>query len=186
MKRIIITITAILAAVAMNAQQVDIKQLHRAGPDAVYNLLGNPVGESWTTYEQEGIMCLGSQTKYGYGPSGVIVTLLKDSYALESFKTENPRYLFLTDFVQGGVKVGDPVSKLENVDFAHTRYGRNKMENDFKFVRTTETGKAVYKIFAKEYQSFTIYAKNGKIISILYSSKQELPDKYDTNNLLFK
>ena len=186
MKRIIITITTILAAVAMNAQQVDIKQFHKAGPDAVYSLLGNPAGEKWTTYEDEGVMCLGSQTKDGYGPSGVIITLLKDSYALESFKTENPKYLFLTDYVQGGVKAGDQLSKIQNVDFVHTRYGRNKAENGLKFVRTTETGKSVYSIFAKEQQSFILYVKNGKILSILYESKPELPDNYDTSNLLFK
>ena len=96
----------------------------------------------------------------------------------------------LSNFIAGGVRVGDKLSKIRNFDFSKTKYGRNKVENglkttDFAF-KILDKYPVNYVIFEKEGTIVFLCVQHGIIKAISFISTEDLPyEGYDSNNNIF-
>lgn len=111
---------------------------------------------------------------------------------LEGFEIANNRVKVLTNFITGGVKVGDSFSKVLNANFIHTKYGKNNSKNGLQ----TETGyllscggvdiNSTHILFKEEYQYFVFTVENNIIKAIAMYSKDDCPDEgYSYSNSVF-
>ena len=188
MKRLIFFLFAAFMAITAFAQ-TDIKAFDRIGPDAVLDKLRAlnfysdmaPADLAWT--ENDGELFLESIRGVYLNPS---VTLSEGTYRLTGFETTSSEFLFLTDYVSGGFRVGDSISKLLGVDFSQSKYGRGNSLNNCRFEMKTASGKDVYVIFGEELYHISMTVKDGKIDSIIYIRAQEEPyENYDYSIELF-
>ena len=188
MKKILfLVITAFITNAAF--AQTDIKVFDKIGPDAVLDKLCaldfyleiDPFDFTWT--ENDGELFLESTRGEYLDPT---VVLSEESYRLTGFETTSGEFLFLTDYLPGGFRVGDSISKLLGVDFCRTEYGRGKSLNNCRLEGTTASGKEVYVIFGEELYHLSMTVKNGKIDSIVYIRAQDEPYKnYDYSIEMF-
>ena len=188
MKRLIFFLFAAFMANATFAQ-TDIKAFDRIGPDAVLdkfralNFYSDmaPADLTWT--ENDGELFLESKKGEYLNPT---VVISEGTYRLTGFETTSSEFLFLTDYVSGGFRVGDPISKLLGVDFSQSEYGRGKPLNNCRFERKTSSGEDIYLIFGEELYHISLTVKHGKISSIIYIRAQEEPyENYDYSIELF-
>lgn len=188
MKRLIFFVFAALITNAAFAQ-TDIKVFDRIGPDAVLNKLDalgfyNIDIDSYVTWtENDGDWFLEySDGKY----TDPTVVLSEGAYRLIGFETSSSEFLFLTDYVSGGFRVGDSISKLLNVDFSQSEYGRGNPLNNCRLTGKTSSGKDTYIIFGEELYHISLTVTNGRIESIVYIRTQEDPyDNYDYSIEMF-
>ena len=133
MKKIGLIILAAFFTYAATAQ-TDIKVFDKIGPDAVLNKLcelnffQEPEYFSslhWT--KSENGLVLENEKGGVLNPS---VALADNTYELIGFETTSDRFLFLTDYIPGGIKVGDSISKVQNVSFSDTEYGKGNPKNN--------------------------------------------------------
>ena len=165
--------------------QIDIKQFNKVGPEAVSTLLGNPP-EQWEDNLYPDCLILGDEEYIeGVCSFGARIVLDYDDNALLGFDTKSPNYIFLSDYIIGGVRVGDSISKVEAYDFVHTEYGRNKESNALKKYADYPDGTSYYTIFDEELQVIYIGVENNTIIDIsFYTCEEEPYQNYDYTNLL--
>ena len=132
MKKILSILIAIMMSVLSAYAQIDITQFNKVGPKAVSALLGNPP-EQWRDDVYPDSWILGDEEYFsGICSFGARIVLDYDDNALLGFDTKSPNYIFLSDYIIGGVRVGDSISNVEAYDFVHTAYGRNKESNALK------------------------------------------------------
>lgn len=97
----------------------------------------------------------------------------------------------LSDYIDGGVKVGDSISKLLGVDFSSTEYGRNKKGNNLCPIQQQPffigdcPHNFNYTVFGKEYQYFMFAVENNIIKAISFRTADEVPPGYDLNNKIW-
>lgn len=187
MKRVLVISIAIVMSLSANAQ-IDIKAFDRIGKEAVENLLGNPL-ESWDydTYPEGMVLGACEYDENGmkeYGPCGAVIGVQEKDNALFLFSTSSPRFLFLTNLAEGGIKVGDSIDRIREIDFVHSRYGRNKPGNGLQPVVSWK-GIDQYCLFGEEMENVYLRFKDGVLIDILYSISQDIPyEPYDFSNRL--
>lgn len=183
LKPLIILFACMFTATAAFAQ-TDIKSLNEAGLQKVKNQLGSACANcSWAFYDDFYLL----EEKPGRAASPEI-TLWEDSYSLRSFATDSPKYIFLSDYISGGVKVGDPLSKVKDINFAGTTYGRNDTRNNCRKVNFYD-GNEWYVIFGQTHQEIELRVENGVIkeIRLDWPDREEgfFPDNYDITNCMF-
>ena len=185
MKKILSILIAIMMSVLSAYAQIDIKQFNKVGPEAVSALLGNPP-EQWRDDVYTDSWILGDEEYLsGICSFGARIVLDYDDNALLGFDTKSPNYIFLSDYIIGGVRVGDSISKVEAYDFVHTEYGRNKESNALKKYADYPDGTTYYTIFDEELQVIYIGVENNTIIDISFYTCEEDPyPDYDYTNLL--
>ena len=110
--------------------------------------------------------------------------ILKNSKKIEFFTTKSAKYCILSDIVSGGIRVGDSITKLINIDFTKCAYGRNKKSNALKdspkLVHDLIGYASNYVIFEDEYHSIYITIKDDKVIAWGFSTKADAPyEPYD-------
>ena len=86
-------------------------------------------------------------------------------YVLDGFETESPDFCILSDCFPGGIKVGDRLERLKQLDFVHTRYGKGRAKNGLRLAGN-HSELDEYIIFGEEYNSFYLYVKDGIVQSI--------------------
>ena len=184
MKKILSILIAIMMSVLSAYAQIDIKQFNKVGPEAISALLGNPP-EQWEDNLYPDCLILGDE-EYIEGVCSFNARIVLDdkNYSLIGFNTNSPNYCVLSDYISGGVKVGDPISKMENYDFVHTKYGRNKDSNAFRLLTSMGETKE-YGVFLDEFQFLFFYVSNGIILSIAFGTSEDDPPGYDYTNRLF-
>ena len=129
MKKIALFLIVFLTISTTMSAQIDINQFNKVGPEAVSALLGNPP-EQWRDDVYPDCLILGDEEYHNNTCSFNARICLNDvDYRLVGFATKSSVYPFLLSFIPGGVRVGDPISKVESYDFVHTRYGRSKSGN---------------------------------------------------------
>lgn len=177
MKKIGLIILAAFFTYAAMAQ-TDIKVFDKIGPDAVLNKLcelnffQEPEYFSslhWT--KSENGLVLENEKGGVLNPS---VVLADNTYELIGFETTSDRFLFLTDYIPGGIKVGDSISKVQNVSFSDTEYGKGNPKNNCTKVFSSPEG-GIYQIFGAELFTYTLNVQNQMITAISYSMKQDEP-----------
>ena len=75
------------------------------------------------------------------------------------FDLGDNRFAALTNFIKGGVRVGDKISKLDNIV-----YGKPK------FLNKMEDGKLRYVLWESSYDPVYFHVKDGIILKIIYSA----------------
>jgi hypothetical protein len=155
--------------------QRDIKTLEGLTNEEIIQVLGAPasadLGDSFSDvdiYEYP-------DTRFG---------ILKNSKKIEFFTTKSAKYCILSDIVSGGIRVGDSITKLINIDFTKCAYGRNKKSNALKdspkLVHDLIGYASNYVIFEDEYHSIYITIKDDKVIAWGFSTKADAPyEPYD-------
>lgn len=191
MKRITISIISLLICLSVFGQ-TDIRKFKHMSPTQISKTLGLAYSTSaanaqkayWDEFEYTGeeMVLRDSATKEIYDP-GIGLYKSKNgssySYTLSLFVTSKPEYLFLTNYINGGVKVGDKLSKVKNFNFANTKYGRNKAKNNCTFDERAD-GYDYYIIFGEEMEYILLEVENGTITTISYQTKDDLPyENYD-------
>ena len=82
-----------------------------------------------------------------------------DNGYLNYFELGDNRFAALTNFIKGGVRVGDKISKLDNIIYGKPKF-LNKMEN----------GKLRYVLWESSYDPVYFHIKDGVILKIIYSA----------------
>ena len=190
MKKILSILIAIMMSVLSAYAQIDITQFNKVGPEAISALLGNPP-EQWEDNLYPDCLILGDE-EYNHGECSfnARICLNYDDYRLVGFETTSPAYPFLLSFIPEGVRVGDPISKVESYDFVHTRYGRSKSGNALtqSGSYTDKTGELLryYWLFSEELQNYYFLVNEvGIIVEIGFGEEEEEPyPNYDYTNLL--
>ncbi len=77
---------------------------------------------------------------------------------LHYFRLWDKRFAALTKFIDGGVRVGDKISKLDNI-----RYGRPVPK------KPNEDGTTWYDLWGESYDPVYLLVKDGVILKIIYS-----------------
>lgn len=187
MKRVVVFVITMVISLSASAQ-IDIKAFDMVGKEAIEHLLGNPF-ESWDGDTYPGGMVLGT-CEYDengmkeFGPCGAVIGIQEEDNGLFMFSTASPAFLFLTNMVEGGIKVGDSIGKIQKVDFIHSKYGRNKPGNGLQLVVSSK-GIDQYCLLGEEMENIYLRFKNGILIDILYTIAQDVPyENYDFSNRL--
>ena len=190
MKKILSILISIMMSVLSAYAQIDITQFNKVGPEAVSALLGNPP-EQWRDDVYPDCLILGDKEYHNNTCSFNARICLNDvDYRLVGFATKSSFYPFLLSFIPEGVRVGDPISKVESYDFVHTRYGRGKSGNALtqSGSYTDKTGELLryYWLFSEELQDYYFLVNEvGIIVEIGFGEEEEEPyPNYDYTNLL--
>lgn len=179
MKKFLTIFAALVLATATMSAQTDIKTLNKVGQTAILKALGNPA-EKWGVTDMDGYPCLGSHTRYGYGPSGCYLIINPKTKELRYFDTESPKYCILSDVVPGGIKVGTKLSDLQKIDFSKTKYGRNNPKNGLMLAdqQSSTTSDKRYTIYGSEYKRISLRVSFGVVTGWqLYTA----PNFYEVN-----
>lgn len=169
----IIIALQLVSAITASAQ-TDIKTFENKDYDYFIETYGQPIVES--TSEKE---------------SDVIWLEFSDFFVAFDFETKKlckcyftrADFCILSDYIDGGIKIGDSITRLKNVDFAITKYGRNKERNGLSAYQ----GKLYnYVIFQEEMHHIYFSIKKGIIKEIMFVAEQDCPyPKYDFSNKIW-
>ena len=181
MKRyIILTLLTILAVVPAMAQK-DLSELNGMTDSQVKKAFGQP--KEYTANHEYTM-----SSYFRYDDMEIFYTQSHES--IDCFDISSARVKVLSNFIAGGVRVGDKLSKIRNFDFSKTKYGRNKVGNglkatDFAF-NILDKYPVNYVIFDKEGTKVYLCVQNGIIKAISFISTEDLPyEGYDVDNNIF-
>jgi len=143
--------------------QWDIKIFDGIGKDAIIQILGVPDSDQRRTDWTDD--CIVIDYRYSAEYPGTSMILEEETLELIGFNTESPAFCILSDYIPGGVKVGDGLAKLQSFDFVHTAYGKDNPGNALKLIDSSSE-RDYYEIYGKERVSFRFCIKNGIIIGM--------------------
>jgi len=153
--------------------QIDVKTLNGMSDEQIRQTFGEP--KNYTFDGPDGYC------HFYYYPHVTIVQT-DQGRALEAFWTDSPDYCILTKYIPGGIKVGDPITKLQAVDFSKVDYGRNNPKNALTFRPNTPENRHNYIVFQEEYYHVSFRVENGIIIKWLFDIYNDYPYiPYDTS-----
>jgi hypothetical protein len=162
MKHLLLLASILLAAFSANAQ-TNIKLFDNIGKQAITELLGNP-SETWSETDFDGFPILLANSK----KVNICIDLKN---RLSWFATKSPSFYILPEVVPGGIKVGDSISKLKNIDFIHSPYGQGKSGNGLS--RENVGDKTLYYIYQEEYDFIVLEVDNGIITKLEFRTVDE-------------
>ena len=145
--------------------QRDIKDFNKIGTERIIKILGTPE-------PVDEVLQLVFPDLVFLHYKSCAMEINKDGYELNRFNTESPDFCVLSDYISGGFKVGDPVSKLKSFDFAKSKYGRNNPGN--ALTRLNEA-KEYYVAYQEEYYHLYFEIKDGFIYGIMLKASEDLP-----------
>ena len=131
MKKVITFIVYMMIAVPSFAQW-DIKIFDRIGKNAIIQIIGVPDSDQRRTDWMDD--CIVIDYRYSAEYPGTSMVLEEDTLELIGFNTNSPAFCVFSDYIPGGFKVGDSLTKLQSFDFVHTAYGKNQSANALKLV----------------------------------------------------
>lgn len=162
MKRIILFFICLIATVPSFAQR-DIKTLDKIGLDAIVAILGPHDGEDGM-YDDEVIV------HFANGDTQVRLNI--STSELLGFNTKSSAFCVLSDYIAGGFKVGDSLTKLQGFDFVHSTYGKNRSGNALTLIDSTAE-RDYYKAYGMERRVFEFIVKNGIITKIIFRTMDD-------------
>ena len=185
MKKIIVFAIIAMFAVIPAAAQKDLSQLERMTDAQIKSTYGQP-----REYTSEHVYTGGSFFEYDDMRKFFDYSEHNSARSICAFQISSSRVKLLSNFITGGVKVGDRFSKIENFDFSKTRYGRGNTANGLK-----ETDFAYdildkypvnYVIFSEEMVSVYLCVQNGVFKAISMVTMEDAPyEGYDFSNDFF-
>lgn len=167
MNKTTIIILTLLLSGTLHAQ-VDVRLFDRAEPGEVLNLMKDAgVDTSNLRWREDGGQAY-LEDGDGFALSAAIVQR-KDTRETISFHATVPGFVFLSEYLDGGLQVGDPISKALAFDFASTPKGRGDPTN--KCRRTGLMDSQTYVIFENTGQYVGLEAENGIITWIFIHTR---------------
>ena len=179
MKKIVLFILAVLMSIHCFAQR-DIKTFEDMSPEDVKALYGTPLVDDDSFDNYSAYVIFYEHFKFYYceleNAQGQMY------YHMADFETDSPLFCVLSDYIEGGIKVGDPLSRLQSIDFQHCPYGLNKSGNALKvstlpypiFGHPTN-----YVAFDEQYLSLFFAVEDGVITAFSLLSKEDDPNPND-------
>lgn len=183
MKKTIAFFVTLMVCVSVFAQ-TDIKSFNKVGPTTALSKLkaaGIDVSNlAWVEGDGE----LSLEDKDGK-PLETVLVIENETYGLVAFYTNSASFCFLSDYVDGGLKVGDPVSKAMSVDFSNSRYGRGNKKNNCH--EEVIQGRHLYVIFGETAQTVRFKASQGVITKLYFDTPgtEEPLENYDYSIKMF-
>lgn len=177
-------ILSILLHVAGLAQTIDIKDIVDKSPSEIIALFGEPAhidtNEYFmcdTTLLYDDVIILFMNSAIDNRPQCDGITISKSAIKNQSFCKRNgleisDKLCILTDYIEGGLKLGDSLERLRSVDFVNTEYGRGRPENKLK------KSQGEYVAYQAENCHFYFRIEDGMIQTIIYAP----PIDADPNN----
>ena len=159
MKKAVIILLGIFSVCRL-AAQVDIKSFQRLSCQEIAALISKPTRI---------VVCNYSNGKH----------------SLDDFETLSSDFCVFSDYIEGGIKPGDPLSKLQSIDFVHSKYGRNNPKNGLTRIPEGEGSSCVgqltnYVVFLKEYQRVEFVVENNTIKGFMFFCLEDAPSlNYD-------
>ena len=138
--------------------QTDFRSFDGKTPGMIIKEYGDPLNED----------LIPDQSFYILKYESFSIALEPDTYILDEFITSSSQFKFLCGIVDGGVKVGDPIQKLQTID---KKYTEDKAGNELKTPRITPplvNHEANYILFEQDTERFYFYVKDGIIQEIGY------------------
>ena len=165
MKKLGLVFIMTMLALQVKAQVVDLKNLANKTPDEIIALYGSleqiDNGLSYTA--QKTLVYPDFMIFYNEDASG--------AYSLDGFTFSSNRFCVFSDYIDGGIKIGDSLERLQSIDFVHTPYGRGRQGNALKQLDNHQQ----YVIYGDEYWDCCFDIDNGIITLIQFASKQDIP-----------
>ena len=91
------------------------------------------------------------------------------SLVWDGFSTESPDFCILSDSFPGGIKVGDSLERLQQLDFVHTKRGKGRAKNGLHHLNDDPTV-AQFVIFGEEYDHFYLDVDDGVVSKIQWGT----------------
>ena len=95
-----------------------------------------------------------------------------DYYTPDGFHTDSPDFCFFSDCFPGGIRVGDRIERIRELDIVHSRVGKGRPENGLRKM-DGEAENDYYRILDAEYDHFFLEVKDSVVSSIDWSTPIE-------------
>ena len=162
MKKLGLVFIMTLLALQVKAQVVDLKNLANKTPDEIIALYGSPEqidnGLSYTA--QKTLVYPDFMIFYNEDASG--------GYKLNGFTFSSNRFCIFSDYLGGGIKIGDSLERLQSIDFVHTPYGRGREGNAL-----VPSENNWFHVYEMENAYFGFKVENGYITKIYYTELED-------------
>ena len=165
MKKILFLFLAAVISLQAKAQFSDIKVLVNKTPDEVTLLYGTPNQIDNGLINQADKTLIYSDFQVFYDKNA------NDSVVFSGLSFSSDRFCVFSDFIDGGIKVGDSLERLQSIDFVNTPYGRGIQGNAL----TVLNNQNQYVVYANEYWDFCFDVEDGVITLIQAGKKEDLP-----------
>ena len=90
----------------------------------------------------------------------------------EGFQTDSPDFCILSRDFKGGIKVGDSLEKIRQLDFVHTSRGKGREKNGLRKVAGHDT-RIQYVVFGEEWERIFLNFENGILQEIFTDTPQD-------------
>lgn len=158
MKRIMLVLAAFAAALPCLAQVTDIKELVEKTPEEIIALYGEPQdtdrGAKYPT-----------ALTMDYGDIVFSYKEKAGNYRCTDIAFSSGKFCVMSDFLDGGFRVGDSFGKLSAFDFVHTPYGRGNHSNRLKLASDE---KLLYYAYSEEFDQIYFEVEEGRIVQIRF------------------
>lgn len=177
MKKAVIILLGIFSVCRL-AAQVDIKSFQRLSCEEIAALISKPTIDKHEDYPDCEFL--------NYSDTRIVVCNYSNGkHSLDDFETLSSDFCVFSDYIEGGIKPGDPLSKLQSIDFVHSKYGRNNPKNGLTRIPEGEGSSCVgqltnYVVFLKEYQRVEFVVENNTIKGFMFFCLEDAPSlNYD-------
>lgn len=89
---------------------------------------------------------------------------------MSGFTFSSNRFCIFSDFIEGGIRIGDSLERLQSIDYVHTPYGRGRQGNALRKMSNQQ-----YIVYSDEYWDCCFDIENGIITLIQFGSKEDSP-----------
>jgi hypothetical protein len=160
MKKIIFIFAALVTGIQAFGQVTDIKYLATKTPQEIVALYpGSTINTNARWDYDVDVLIENSDFEIGYD------RLIDGTYSINYFDFTSSLFCLFSDYIAGGIKIGDSLERLSSIDFAHTPYGRGKTENNLELVSPN-----LYQAYKTEGFYFYFELEDGVIAKILIST----------------
>ena len=176
MERFVFIIVVAFMSLPCLAQR-DIKTFDHMSPEDVIALYGTPLRAEEYSSDYEEYIVFYNHSRFYFCPVRDLNG--REYYSLLGFETDSPQFRVLSDYIEGGVKVGDSLTRLQSIDFQHSPYGRNKAANALKPTSRyliMDSYKSSYVAFEEQYCFLTFCVENGIIKAFALYAKADNPN----------
>ena len=178
MKKILLLLSLLAAILPTFAQHVRNKPFdptlnpERLTPDEIIGLFGKPE-QIDSALIDDGLGIFYPEARFYFYESYDPARPEKEPvYVWDGFETESPDFCILSDCFPGGIKVGDRLERLKQLDFVHSRYGKGRAKNGLRLAGN-HSELDEYIIFGEEYNSFYLHVKDGIVRSISWVTPED-------------
>ncbi len=160
MKKVLLLIILLVSGIQVFAQVTDIKYLVNKTPQEVVNLYPG------STLNDDAVWDYGYNAIIDNDSFKIAYICVDNEYSVSYLSFTSNAFCVFSDYVNGGIKIGDSYHKLSSIDFASTSYGRGRAGNRLQPCETND----LYVAYRLEYNQFYFRIEEGIITEIIFDS----------------